>query len=245
MSLDDKKRTSIGKQYKNFSFKAENFDPSSRKISGYAAVFGNKDKANDILVRGCFAKSINDRGPESTANDKIILLWMHEMDEPLGKITKLIEDEKGLYFEAIIDEIPLGDRAIKQLESGTLNQFSFGYNYVWENCEYDMERDAFIVKEVVLYEISVVSIGCNGLTEYTGLKSEEINSAIESLQKEIDSSLSGLNIKKKSELQELFRKCFSLANQKPIDEIKQSLKVQAEPEQKKDSLVNGIKFINK
>ena len=198
MELIDKQK-SIGKQYKSFNIKAENLDLVSRKISGYAAIFNNVDKAKDMLIRGCFAKSINDRGPESQANDKIILLWMHEMDEPIGRITKLVEDERGLYFEAVIDEIPLGDRAIKQLESGTLNQFSFGYNYVWENCEWDNERDCFIVKEVVLYEISVVSIGCNGLTEYTGLKSEDIKPAMESLQKEIDSSLAGLNIKKKSE----------------------------------------------
>ena len=241
MELIDKQK-SIGKQYKSFNIKAENLDLVSRKISGYAAIFNNVDKAKDMLIRGCFAKSINDRGPESQANDKIILLWMHDMDEPIGRITKLVEDERGLYFEAIIDEIPLGDRAIKQLESGTLNQFSFGYNYVWENCEWDNERYCFIVKEVVLYEISVVSIGCNGLTEYTGLKSEDIKPAMESLQKEIDSSLSGLNIKKKSELQELFRKCYSLASTQPIEEKKQSLKDQAE-DHEKISLVKGIKFI--
>ena len=131
MELIDKQK-SIGKQYKSFNIKAENLDLVSRKISGYAAIFNNVDKAKDMLIRGCFAKSINDRGPESQANDKIILLWMHDMDEPTGRITKLIEDERGLYLEAVIDEIPLGDRAIKQLESGTLNQFSFGYNYVWD-----------------------------------------------------------------------------------------------------------------
>ena len=191
MELIDKQK-SIGKQYKSFNIKAENLDLVSRKISGYAAIFNNVDKAKDMLIRGCFAKSINDRGPESQANDKIILLWMHDMDEPIGRITKLVEDERGLYFEAVIDEIPLGDRAIKQLESGTLNQFSFGYNYVWENSEWDNERDCFIVKEVVLYEISVVSIGCNGLTEYTGLKSEDVKPAMESLQKEIDRALATL-----------------------------------------------------
>lgn len=242
MKLIDKQRC-IGKQYKAFNIKAEDFDPVSRKISGYGAVFNNIDKAQDLLIKGCFAKSINDRGPESQANDKIIMLWMHDMKEPVGKITKLAEDEKGLYFEAIIDDIPLGDRAIKQLESGTLNQFSIGYNYVWENCQWDSERDCLMVKEVILYEISVVSIGCNGLTEYTGLKSDEVDTAINSLQKEIDLELQGLNITKKSVLQELFRKCFSLASQKPIDEQKQSLKEQAEP--KHQSLVKGIVFINK
>ena len=82
------------------------------------------------MIKGCFSKSIQERGIESSANDKIIFLWMHKMDEPIGKITKLVEDDKGLYFEAEIDKIQLGDRAINQLESGTLNQFSIGYSYV-------------------------------------------------------------------------------------------------------------------
>lgn len=90
-----------------------------------------------------FLKEYQDRGPESSANDKIIMLWMHNMNEPIGRITVLNEDEKGLYFEAIIDEVPRGEQAIKQLESGTLNQFSIGYQYVWENCEYDAEKRRF------------------------------------------------------------------------------------------------------
>ena len=151
----------IGKQFKEFAVKELSYNGESRTISGYAAIFNNRDKAGDILLKGCFAKSIQDRGPESQANDKIIMLWQHDQHEPIGKISVLIEDEKGLYFEAVIDDVERGNQAIKQLESGTLNQFSIGYSYVWEKCEYDQERDAFIVKEVVLYEISVVSIGCN------------------------------------------------------------------------------------
>ena len=40
--------------------------------------------------------------------------------------------KKGLYFEAVIDDVERGNQAIKQAESGTLNQFSIGYSYVRE-----------------------------------------------------------------------------------------------------------------
>lgn len=210
-----KKRT-IGKQYKWQPFDVKGMELDSRKVSGYAAIFGVKDKANDILIKGCFAKSIAERGPESQANDKIILLWMHNMSEPIGRITKLVEDDKGLYFEADIDDIPLGDRAIKQMESGTINQFSFGYSYVWDKVDYDEKMDAYIVKEVVLYEISPVSIGCNGMTEYTGLKSEaDILERIESLREDIENELAGMAVSKKSRMQELFGKVWSLASLEP------------------------------
>lgn len=204
----------IGKQFKSFEVKELSFNGESRTISGYAAVFNNKDKAGDILIKGCFAKSIQDRGPESQANDKIIMLWQHDQHEPIGKITKLVEDEKGLYFEAFIDDVERGNQAIKQLESGTLNQFSIGYSYVWERCEYDNERDAFIVKEVVLYEISVVSIGCNGETEYLGLKAECLD-PYEEMKNEIESIVKGLNIRKKEEIYTIIRKALSLGQFKP------------------------------
>lgn len=216
----------LGKQFKSFEVKDLNYNGESRTISGYAAIFNNKDKAGDILLKGCFAKSISDRGPESTANDKIIMLWQHDTHEPIGRISVLKEDDRGLYFEAVIDDVERGNQAIKQLESGTLNQFSIGYSYVWEKCEYDSERDAFIVKEVVLYEISVVSIGCNGLTEYLGLKADGID-PYEALKNDIESAIKGLPISKKEEIQTIIAKALSLGQfkpEKPLEDVKADTK---------------------
>ena len=232
----------LGKQFKSFEVKDLTYNGESRTISGYAAIFNNKDKVNDILVKGCFAKSINDRGPESNANDKIIMLWQHDMKEPIGKISVLREDDKGLYFEAVIDDVERGNQALKQLESGTLNQFSIGYSYVREKCEYDPNLDAYIVKEVVLYEISVVSIGCNGETEYLGLKS--MDDPYEELGKEIDEACKGLPIRKKEEIQTLVRKALSLGQfkpdtpkaEQPLEEVKADTKIK---------LFGNIKFKEK
>ena len=86
MDKANKYKGRLGMQYKTFSINSKdvNYDGESRTISGYASVFGNKDKVGDILIKGCFSKSIQDRGPESAANDKIIMLWMHDMEEPIG-----------------------------------------------------------------------------------------------------------------------------------------------------------------
>ena len=231
----------IGKQFKPFEVKELSFNGESRTISGYAAIFNNRDKAGDILLKGCFAKSIQDRGPESQANDKIIMLWQHDQHEPIGKISVLVEDEKGLYFEAVIDDVERGNQAIKQLESGTLNQFSIGYSYVWEKCEYDQERDAFIVKEVVLYEISVVSIGCNGETEYLGLKSESTD-PYEEMKNEIESAIKGLPIRKKEEIQTLVRKALSLGQFKPEVPRKADEPLEEPKADTKIKLFSNIKF---
>lgn len=246
--LKTKKRESIGMQYKAISFEAKEItiNSESRRISGYAAIFGNKDKAGDILIKGCFSKSIQERGPQSNANDKIIHLWMHNMNEPVGKIVTLIEDDKGLYFEADIDKIDLGDREIAQLESGTINQFSIGYSYVWDKVDYDSEKDAFIVKEVVLYEISAVSIGCNGETHYTGLKTaEEVEDKVIELHSEIENSLQGLSMKKKTEILGLFSKFKALMLIKPEEDMKNKLRSLVQDKaagNPKKSLFHNVKF---
>ena len=63
------------------------------------------------------------------------------------------------------------------------------------------------MKEVILYEISAVSIGCNGETCYTGLKTaEEVEDKVIELHNEIESGLQGLSMKKKIEILGLFSK---------------------------------------
>jgi len=199
-------------------------EQSNRTISGYAAVFGNKDSSGDILIKGCFAKSIAERGAESKTNRKIAFLWMHDMDNPLGKITKLYEDEKGLYFEAKLDTIPEADRALVQLESGTLNQFSIGYQYIWDKMEYDEEQDAFIVKEVNLFECSVVTIGANEETEYRGMKSEQIESEANKLNRDTEKVLRDLPQEKAYEVRQLIAKHISLTENKPLEALKEERK---------------------
>lgn len=217
--MKDKFKGRLGKQFKTIEVKDMTWDGPSRKISGYGAIFGNVDKVGDMLLKGCFAKSIAERGPQSQANDKIIFLWQHDMKEPIGRITELKEDDRGLYFEAEIDDVERGNQALKQLESGTLNQFSIGYNYVWEKCEWDHEHDILVVKEVILYEISVVSIGCNGETEYLGLKSaEDTQNAYEALNQELEGVCKGMNVRQREAVQNVIRKAMSLAAIKPAEE---------------------------
>ena len=120
-----------------------NIVEGSRTVSGYLSIFNVVDSDSDMIVKGAFAKSITERGPESATNRKIAFLWQHDMKQPLGRMTVLKEDNTGLYFEAKLDDIPEADRALTQLLSGSLNQFSIGFSYVWDKMEYDEALDAF------------------------------------------------------------------------------------------------------
>jgi len=181
-----------------------------RTIKGYLAVFGNKDLDGEMFIRGAFAKSIKERGPESNAKAKIALLWQHEIDEPLGQFTKLTEDEYGLYFEAVLDPIPQADRALIQIKSGTLNQFSVGFKYMWDKVEYDQNLDVFVIKEVVLYEGSIVTIGANPET-YVVKAMKDLVGAKEALDAETETILQSLPKNKQLEFRQLLSKHISIA----------------------------------
>lgn len=151
--------------------KADIMDDEKHVIRVKFASFGNKDSEGDILVKGCFAKSINERGPQSDTNRKIAFLWQHDIYDPIGKVLEIEELDDGAYATVQLsnfDAVPNAKRAWYQLNDGDINQFSFGFQYVWDKMEYIEEEDAYLVKEVVMHEISVVTLGCNERTEYMG-----------------------------------------------------------------------------
>ena len=67
-------------------------------IEGYAAVFGNVDSYNDIVVRGAFSK----------VGKRVAFCYQHDFDKVIGKITELKEDDEGLYFKAKVSNTNLG-----------------------------------------------------------------------------------------------------------------------------------------
>jgi HK97 family phage prohead protease len=160
-------------RYKSVKVDSPAVDEQSLKVSGYLAAFGSVDEVGDRLHKGCFAKSIKEHGPESGSARKITLCYQHKMDTPIGQFTVLKEDDKGLYFEAKLDNIPLvRDTVVPQYKSGTLNQHSIGFCYV--KVEFPDDEGAgevCEVHEVELYEGSVVTAGCNENTPFLGFKS--------------------------------------------------------------------------
>lgn len=170
--IEERKISVAAQGRKEFSVsKADIVDDDKHIVRVKFASFGNKDSAGDILIRGCFAKSIADRGPESSTNRKIAFLWQHDKTDPIGRVLNIEEREDGAYADVQLsnfDAVPNAKRAWYQLNDGDINQFSFGFQYVWDKVEYDEKEDAFIVKEVILHEISVVTLGCNEQTGYVG-----------------------------------------------------------------------------
>ena len=139
----------------------KDIDIKSRIVTGYLSAFGNVDSDNDIIEKGAFSKSIKER-----FND-IFYLQQHDWTRPLGKFTKLEEDEKGLYFEGEIINTSFGEDQLKLYEAGIVKEHSIGFIAV----KFDNSGSTRILKELKLYEVSAVTLGANSNTPFLGFKS--------------------------------------------------------------------------
>jgi HK97 family phage prohead protease len=139
-------------------------------VTGYFANFNNKDADGDIILPGAFKKSIADTGPNSP-NPRIKHLLNHDPSQPLGKITTLYEDTKGLYYESQIGTHSLGKDFIKMVESDLVSEHSIGFRRIsWEADSNDASLT--YLKQLQLWEgSSLTAWGANELTPLTGLKS--------------------------------------------------------------------------
>lgn len=129
-----------------------------RKIKGYAIVWGSKNDHNEIVLKGATLNSLNARGVSSTSGNPILVLNQHRQTEPLCRPTVLQEDDYGLYFEGdIIEGVDYAENVANQVNQGVLRQLSYGFNYIWDKTEYDAINDAYVLKEIKLGEISLVT----------------------------------------------------------------------------------------
>jgi HK97 family phage prohead protease len=138
------------------------------EVEGYASVFGNIDHVNDVIERGAFTKTIQ------MNQGKIRFLWQHDRYQPIGAITELREDEKGLYFRAKFADTPRGQEARELLKmEGAMGGFSIGYQVLQEiGDEQPGGRIINRIKEVRLLEISAVTFPCNEQAIALGVKSD-------------------------------------------------------------------------
>ncbi len=170
------------------------YNEEDRIVEFYAACWGNKDMAGDILYKGCCAKSITEHGPDSASNQKILMLAYHDMSKPIGKILAISEDEHGLLCRAEIAKTSAGDEVIELIKSGVINQFSIGFKYIWDKVRYEEDDETFHVYEIKLFEVSAVSIGANEMTGTKGIDQDDLAKRTEILLKSFSPEI-GLTIR--------------------------------------------------
>ena len=126
-------------------------------FSGYGSVFNVKDSYNDIVVPGAFKQSLE---AHNNAGTMPALLWMHDSASPIGVFTLMTEDSVGLYVEGkLFLTVQKGLEAHELLKGRAINGLSIGY--VPKTWEYNAEEKTNYLKEVDLWECSLVTFPAN------------------------------------------------------------------------------------
>lgn len=140
-------------------------------IEGFAATFGNIDREGDIIAKGAFTNTLTKRKPK--------LLNQHRMDQLVGVIDMIAEVEEGLFIKGrmpkansmVMDMLPL-------LKMGALGDFSIGFNVVDSDTAHDGTRT---LKELDLWEVSLVTIPANEKAKVTSVKKMDIKDSDEKI----------------------------------------------------------------
>jgi len=129
-------------------------------IEGYAST-NDKDRHGDVVPTGVW-----DKGLQDYLKNPVILAY-HNHTMPVGKMVEHKVDEKGLWIKAKISDAA-GD-VYKLIKKGILSAFSIGFRI--KDAEYNTAAEVFLVKDLELHEISVVSVPANQNTLFSLSKS--------------------------------------------------------------------------
>ena len=193
-------------------------------VEGYAIIWGQRSLTGYKFLKGCCSRSIQEHGPKSGANYQIKFLLQHDQNEPMALLEELVEDEVGLRFKT--KPLDLWDlpgsaayRLIAQLKSKTINNFSHGYDWIWDKTSYDDTDDSLVAAEIQLFEISAVTIPA-------GMNTRQIQSVEElgSLQEDISDFISTLPQRHRMQARQLFTIQHSLINTNGFGETGQQVK---------------------
>ncbi len=147
-------------------------------VEGYAATFDREpDSYGDVIAKGAFARTLDEWHAKQGEGLSIPLLYGHNTDDPMhniGKVTEAYEDDKGLFVHAEFDaDNPTAQYARKLASEGRLYQFSFAYAIKGAGMTtLDDGVDAYELRDLDLYEVSLVQIPANQHAVVTSIKSD-------------------------------------------------------------------------
>lgn len=138
----------------------------------YASVFGNIDSYGDVVVPGAFAKTLVEW---TKSGNPIPVLFGHNMSDPdynLGGVLSAEEDSVGLKVTAQLDlDCPKALQTYRMLKGRRINQMSFAYDEIDSGPAVRDGEQVWELRELKLYEVSVVTLGANQETEILAVKS--------------------------------------------------------------------------
>lgn len=153
-----------------------NIDLSKRRVEAYVAVFGNRDRVGDRILRGAFAKSI-----KSGRFSRGLVSTKYNHKDLIGKPESIEEDSKGLLMSFRISPTKLGDDVLALMQDGALSTYSFKYTIDpggWEMVNEPSGERTRVLKSLELWEAGPVDpdLAVNDSTFTLGFKGAGLDS---------------------------------------------------------------------
>lgn len=132
-------------------------------IEGYANTT-DKDRQGDVVLSEAWTKG----GLDNYLMNPIVLAY-HNPEKPIGEVIDYGVNNKGLHVVAEISKAA-GD-VYTLIKEGVLKAFSVGFRV--KDADYNQDADIFVIKDLEMYELSVVSIPANASSVFSVRKSFE------------------------------------------------------------------------
>lgn len=132
-------------------------------FEGLLSPYGNLDAGGDVVEPGAYAKTLKEHG------NKVPLLWQHKTDVPIGEL--MLDDRKdGLWCKGqLLMTLPAADTAYKVIKARIVKGLSIGFETVKDAIENGVRH----LKEIRLYEGSIVTFPMNEMAMITSVKARE------------------------------------------------------------------------
>jgi len=151
-----------------FEIKATNDEDGT--FVAYGNVFNVIDQASDVTVPGAFSNTIANHKANGTM-PKFLAQHGHTT-MPIGIITDMVEDDKGLRFEGKFAlETQAGREAYSLVKMTAIDEFSIGFVTLQSEKQIMAGKQVRALMEVDVREISLVTFACNPESKIESIKS--------------------------------------------------------------------------
>lgn len=137
----------------------------------YASVFNNIDSYGDVVIPGAFSKDLQ---RWKASGNNIPVLFSHNMSDPdlnIGHVVEATEDDNGLLVKCQLDlDNPKAKQVYRMLKGRRIDQMSFAYDVIEGSPAQRDGEQVFELRDLKLYEVSVVTVGANQETEILAVK---------------------------------------------------------------------------
>lgn len=134
-------------------------------LNGYLSTFGNVDRDGETVRPGAFAETLQ----RFMVNPVLLINHENDVRTAAGMFTKAVEDDQGLYVEAVLSNAPGNIDTRWKVVEGVLRSLSMGgiFHYA---------EDGKTIMKVDLWEGSLVAVPANprALVSVRSLTAQEL-----------------------------------------------------------------------